>query len=222
MSLASAWWSTLATVGVLLAYEGLLIAAQRHRPELLARPTHALLREQWFEAVSAREGSELLAVQTLRNSLMSATMLASTAALSLMGTLTLAAPALHAGFAEANFSAALLTPRLVLELALIALLFGSLVSTVMSVRFYNHASYVAALPVGTPVRRQWNAAGIAYVRKAGLLYSYGLRHLVLVVPVVAAILLPPAGPVATVVVALVLFMFDRVSPRSVIARSGLA
>lgn len=209
MSLAATWWSVLATVAALTAYEVLLFAMQRRRPDRLARTAHAALREQWFEAVSELKGSEILAVQTLRNSLMSATMLASTAALGLMGTLTLAVPTLHASFGEA-LDPARLTPRLVLELALLALLFASLVSTVMSVRFYHHAGYVAALPVGTEIRRQWNAAGTAYVRKAGLLYSYGLRQLVLVVPVLAAILLPAAGPVAAVVVALVLFMFDRV------------
>jgi O-acetylhomoserine/O-acetylserine sulfhydrylase-like pyridoxal-dependent enzyme len=43
---------------------------------------HADLREEWLAALSEHPGSEVLAVQTLRNSLIAATM---TAALRLMG-----------------------------------------------------------------------------------------------------------------------------------------
>ena len=207
--MGTTWWAVAATLAVLLGYEGLLFALQRRHPGRLARSAHASLREQWFQAVTELKGSEILAVQTMRNSLMSATMLASTAALGLMGTLTLALPTLNAGFTAAP--AALLTPRLALELALLTLLFGSLVATVMSVRFYHHAGYVAALPVGSDARRRWGALGAAYLRKAGLLYSWGLRHLVLVVPVVAALLLPAAGPVAAVAAVSALYLFDRVS-----------
>ncbi|PTT76807.1 DUF599 domain-containing protein [Pelomonas sp. HMWF004] len=205
--MSPACWAVLATVLVLLAYEGLLWRVQRRHPERLARSVHALLREQWFEAVSAVKGSEILAVQTLRNSLMSATMLASTAALGLMGTLTLAVPTLHADTASALVS---LTPQRALALGLLAVLLGSLVTSVMSVRFYQHAGYVAALPVGSAARERWGTLGAAYLRKAGLLYSWGLRHLMLVVPLVAALLLPLAGPVAAVVVVVALYRFDRV------------
>lgn len=204
-----AWLPVVATVGVLLAYEAWLLVAQRLRPERWARSAHATLREAWFAAVSAQPGSEILAVQTLRNSLMSATMTASTAALGLMGTVTLAAPSLHKAFAGTGSGVAQFTPRLALELLLLALLFASLVSSVMAVRYYNHVGFVGGMPVSSPARKQWHAAGMAYVRKAGVLYSVGLRHLVLVAPVVASILYPTAGPVAAVLVVAVLLRMDR-------------
>jgi hypothetical protein len=50
---------------------------------------------------------------------------------------------------------------------------------------------------------------VRYVRRAGILYGVGLRQLVLVVPVVASILIPLAGPAAALVVAGVLFWFDH-------------
>jgi hypothetical protein len=201
------WAAVTVMVAVIVLYEGLSTWMQFHRPERLARSAHASLRQAWFEAVSAQKGSEILAVQTLRNSLMSATMLASTAALALMGTVTLAAPSLHA-IAESVPATPLVTPRLVLELVLLGLLCASLVSTVMAVRFYNHASFIGAIPVDSEARKRWNAAGSAYVRKAGLLYSVGLRHLILVVPVVAAILWPIAGPVTAVAVVAALVALD--------------
>jgi uncharacterized membrane protein len=209
MSLAATWAAVGLTIAVLLVYEVMLSVMQRRRPQRMAPSAHASLREDWFEAISAQKGSELLAVQTLRNSLMSATMLASTTALGLMGTVTLAAPSLHATFAQALPGASFVTPRLALELVLLALLFTSLVSTVMSVRLYNHAGFIAAIPIEAPARKRWDASGKAYVRKAGLLYSMGLRHLLLVVPVVAAILSPIVGPLAAIAVVAVLLSFDR-------------
>ena len=208
------WLATFTTVAILLCYELALGVAQRRAPARLARTAHASLRQEWFEAVSAQKGSEILAVQTLRNSLMSATMTASTAALGLMATATLAAPSLHSSFGEvtgvANF-----TPRLALELVLLALLLASLVSSAMAVRYFNHAGFIGAIPVDSEARRRWKSAGSAYVRRAGVLYSWGLRHLILVAPVLASILHPAAGPVAAMVVVAVLFGFDRISTATI-------
>ena len=149
-----AWLAALATVGILLIHEAWLAWRQRRHPERLARSAHARLRQEWFEAVSAQPGSEILAVQTLRNSLMSATMTASTAAIGLMGTATLAAPSLQAGVDPAGEEA-------------------------------------------------------AYARRAGTLYSWGLRHVILVAPLLASIVWPMAGPPAALLLAMVLSGFDR-------------
>ena len=207
------WLAVLATLALVLLYEVELVLLQRRSPGQVARSAHAGLREDWFLAVSAAKGSEVLAVQTLRNSLMSATMLASTAALALMGTVTLAAPSLHAIVDPAGGTApmAMITPRLLLELVLLSLLFASLVSTLMAVRFYNHAGFIGGMPVDSQARIRWTPVGVRYVRRAGVLYGFGLRQLILVAPVVAAMLHPFAGPVAALVVAWVLYAFDRVA-----------
>jgi uncharacterized membrane protein len=207
---ALGWWLAAITVAVLLAYQVLLAAAGRRRPERLARAAHATLREQWLVAVSAQKGSEVLGVQTLRNSLMSATMTASTSVLALMGTVSLAAPSLNATFGSTGLPQ--FTPRLAMELVLIALLFASLVASVMAVRYYHHASFIVGMPVESDARRQWSQAGVAYLGKAGRLYGWSLRYLLLVVPVVAFILHPVTGPVAALLVVGVLYGFDRFSP----------
>jgi len=208
MSTDWTWACVALTLAVLGLYEAMLVLL--HRSNRLAPARHAGLREEWFRVVSAHKGSEVLAVQTLRNSLMSATMLASTAALALMGTVTLAAPSLHESLAAAR-GVASLSPRLVLELVLLALLFASLVSSMMAVRFYNHAGFIGGMPVESPARARWTEAGVRYVRRAGLLYGVGLRQLVLVAPVVSALLVPASGPVAALLVAAVLYSLDRFS-----------
>ncbi len=204
-----AWLATLATIAVLIAYEVVLTVAQRRHPERLARSAHAALREEWFTAVSQHTGSEILAVQTLRNSLMSATLTASTAMLGLIGTVTLAAPSLHASFGSSVMLPSA-TPRLLLELLLLALLFASLVCSAMAVRYYNHLGFIIGMPVESDARKRWAPVGTAYVRRAGVLYSWGLRHLILVAPILACLLHPLAGPIAGVLVAVVLVGFDRV------------
>ena len=198
------WIAAGLTALILVYYEASLALVEKRNPGHLARTTHALLREDWFIAISQQPGTEVLAVQTLRNSLMAATMIASTAAIGLMGTVTLAIPSLRASFGEKGFSA-----HLLLELALITLLFASLICSVMAARFYNHAGFVGGMPVESERRKRWNESGIAYVRRAGLLYSWSLRHLVLVAPIFAFLLEEGAGPPAAFVATWVLSRFDR-------------
>ena len=212
MTLTISWLAALMTLAVLLSYEVSLAVAQRRRPARMARTAHANLRKDWFEVVSAQKGSEILAVQTLRNAVMSASVTASTAALGLMGTVTLAAPSLHAELSDSAAVFASFTPRLAMELVLLALLFASMVCSVMAVRYYNHAGFVGGIPVESEARKHWTPAGTAYVCKAGVLYSWALRQLVLLAPVVAFILHPFAGPVAALVVCGVLFSLDRFEP----------
>ena len=214
MSDATTWLPALLTVAILVLYEGALLLVQRRRPARLARLAHADLREEWLAALSEHPGSEVLAVQTLRNSLMAATMTASTAALGLMGAVTLAAPSvISANSTLGDAGAAHFTARLALELVLMTLLFSSLVCSAMAARYYNHAGFICAMPVNSQARQRWASMGTVYLRRAGLLYSWGLRNLLMVAPILAFIVYPWAGPAAAVIVVAALIMFDRFSMR---------
>ena len=212
MTSTTTWLASLITVAILLVYEAALLLVQRHNPAQLARSAHANLREEWLAALSRQRGSEILAVQTLRNSLMSATMTASTAALGLMGAATLAAPSLNASLADGDALFGQFTARLALELVLMTVLFASLVCSAMAVRYYNHAGFISSMPVDSEERRRWTPTGVVYLRRAGLLYSWGLRHLLMVAPLLASIVYPLAGPVAAVIVVVALLGFDRFTP----------
>ncbi|MFZ3119685.1 MAG: DUF599 domain-containing protein [Variovorax sp.] len=204
------WTAAIATIFLLAAYEVWFALARRRRPAQLARTAHATLREEWFDAVARHPGSEVLAVQTLRNSLMSASITASTAVLALIGTITLSAPSLNTTLGDPSAAASLFTPRLAVELLMLALLFASLASSVMAMRYYNHAGFIGGMPVASEPRQRWHAVGSAYVRRAGVLYGWSLRNLVLVVPAASFVLHPAAGPLAALLVIVVLFGFDRV------------
>ena len=135
------------TLAVLLSYEVSLAMALRRWQTCMARPAHADLRKDWFETVSRQGALEILAVQTLRNALMSASVTASTAALGLMGTVTLAASSLHAKLNNSAASFAPFMPGLAMELVLLALLVASMVRSVMAVPYYNHAGFVGGISV---------------------------------------------------------------------------
>ena len=203
--LACPWALAALTTGFVLLYELMLL---RHRLRsqsgsgILGR--HASLREDWYAAVSAQPGSEVLAVQTLRNSVMSATVLASTAALALMGTVSLLAPSKGGAGGAPAFG-----PRELMDLLLMGLLCASLVCSLFSVRLYNHAGFICGMPVGSDARAAWAPAAVRYVRDAGLLYGVGLRQMVLVVPVVVGLYHPISGAVIAAVVTGGLLQLDR-------------
>lgn len=198
-----AWWAWGVTVAIMVGY-ALYLALWA---DTAAWRTHGLLRQDWLDAMSAQPGSEVLAVQTLRNSVMTATMTASTAALGLMGALGLAAPALRT-LSESGGSP-LLTPALAGEITVMLLLVLTLVSTTLSIRYYHHTGFVCAMPVGSAPRAKWMDTGRRHLRSGGLLYSVGLRSLVWVTPFLAGLVLPLAGVVVATLVAAALLMTDR-------------
>lgn len=204
------WLASAATILIVVLYEAIQRWRHQDRPGVLARSAHAGLREDWFRSISDHVGSEIIAVQTLRNSMMTATLTATTATLGLMGSVTLAASQLHMTFAPGASPWAAMTPRLVMELLLMSALFTALACSTIAVRYFNHASFICAMPVGSQARQQWLPVGIAHVRQAGVLYSWGLRALLMVAPLVVSIVHPLLGPLASLGLVLVLFNMDRV------------
>jgi uncharacterized membrane protein len=204
------WLSAAATVGIVGLYEVVQQGRHRGEPGRLARAAHAQLREDWFNAASRHPGSEITGVQTLRNAVMAASLTASTAVLGLMGTVTLSASSLHDTLGNPGVQWPSLTPRLMLELALMATLFAALACSTMAVRYFNHVGFVSAMPVNSPERERWRATAVAHVRLAGLLYGWGLRALLMVAPLVASIVHPLFGPLAALGLVAVLSQMDNV------------
>jgi len=81
----------------------------------------------------------------------------------------------------------------------------------MAVRYFNYAGFICSMPVGSAPRQRWSGIGASHLRRAGILYSWGLQHLMLLAPILAAILHPLAGPVVALIVVGLLFWMDRVT-----------
>lgn len=201
------WVSLILSLAILGAYELHLSVLSRRHPLATARSAHALLRVEWVRALSRQAGSEIVAVQALRNSLMSATITASTAALALMGTLTVSSNSVTQDMAL--FGMRQVSPRLALELLLLATLFASYVCSATAMRYFSHGSFIMSLPVDSEERSRRTPMAIDYVRRAGVLYSWGLRLFLFLAPIVAGLVNPVAMPFAAIVLILVLRAFDR-------------
>lgn len=207
MNSTISWLSLFLSLAILGAYELNLSRLSRRQPLATARSAHALLRVEWVQALSRQAGSEIVAVQALRNSLMSATITASTAALALMGTLTVTSTTVAQDMAL--FGLQQLSTRLVLELLLLATLFASYVCSATAMRYFSHGSFIMSLPVGSDERLRRTPMAIDYVRHAGILYSWGLRLFLFLAPIVAGLVNPVAMPFAAIALTLVLRAFDR-------------
>ena len=151
-------------------------------------------------------GTEILAVQTLRNALMSATISASTAALALMA----AASLLGGAALHGEVSGGVPTVRGACVLGLLATLFASFVSAAMAVRLYNHAGFMTSLPAGSAVRHANTTLAVAYLQRAGHFHSWSLRTFFLVAPLVVGLLAPVWMPLAAIGLVAGLAAFDRV------------
>lgn len=195
----------LASVLLLCGYELRLWRAARRDPAATARSSHRRLRDQWVRTLSAQQGTELLAVQSLRNSQLSATINASTAALALMGSISLIMT--HDPDVTSAF-----TPQLLLRWLLSATLFAAYVCSAFSMRYYHHAGFAMSLPVGSSVREKYIELAASYVGSAGILYSWSLRFFLFLAPIVGGLLSPLLMPLLTLVLLLVLVQFDR-TPR---------
>lgn len=203
-------WALLLGFAILIAYEAWVTWLGRKEPHRVARRAHARLRAAWVRVLSDRPGFEIVAVQTLRNSLMSATITASTAALCMMGVVTLSGGRLIGSLAILHGSRPAAAAWL--DLALLIVLFASFVCSAFSMRYYNHAGFVVSMPAGSPVRLQHEALAVRYVEQAGVLYGWGLRCFLLAAPLLAGIVAPLLMPAASGGLVLVLWSFDRPAP----------
>jgi uncharacterized membrane protein len=215
-------WLPLLISGFMLAvYEGIVLWVGRRRPDRMARYAHARMRVAWVAALGHGQGTEIVAVQALRNSLMSATIVASTAALGLMGSITLAGPSAATSLAHLHRDDPL-GPKVVMEGLLMCALFASYVCAAWSMRYFNHATFAMSMPIGSPAREHWQPLAVAYVERAGLFYSWALRSFLLLAPLVGGILNPIVMPPMSVLLIVVLWFFDQpaqVRPMSMRTRS---
>ena len=201
-------WSLLAVSALIyVVYEGYVLWRGRTHPDRMARYAHARMRVAWVASLHDAPGFEIVAVQALRNALMSTTIAASTAALALMGTITLAGATFASGMA--HFRSEGLEIRPVLEGLLMCALFASYVCSSNAMRYFNHATFVMAMPVGSQHRGTWMPVATDYVERAGILYSWGLRCFLMVAPIVAGIVNPVVMPGMSVGLVVVLWYFDR-------------
>jgi uncharacterized membrane protein len=189
--------SLASSVAVLLGYHLFLRLMLRRNPLYTTQATNALIRARWVEGVLAQNNG-ILGVQTLRNSTMAATFLASTSVILVMGILNL----ITKGDPLASPSG--------VKLMLVLLdLFVGFFCFAMSIRLYQHVGYMLGIPgdSSNPVLEPRRVA--QQLNRAALYYSSGMRVYYLLIPAVFWMLGPWPLFIATLGTLGLLFSYDR-------------
>ncbi len=134
------------------------------------------LRRAWVKRILAAPGSEILAIQTVRNSIMAASLMASTAVLALMGVISIGHSQLDAADALRNWMHPGGHLKLFLPLALLA---ACVVLFSKAVRLYHRAGYSLGLSRSAAGSNELSdiaeAAASGELTRAAHLYRNGWR-----------------------------------------------
>jgi uncharacterized membrane protein len=217
--------AALASLLMLVAYHYFLKLRQKRDPLYTVHAMNKLAREAWVDTIMRSEKPDVLAVQTLRNSVMASSFMASTAILLMVGALSSAGYAEHPGSSVHALNLSGATNQQATAWKLVCLLvdfFAAFFCFAMSVRFYNHVGYM----IGIPLQRKNSTISpglvTAYLNRAGFFYLVGMRSFFYYVPLVFWMFGPLFMIVATLVLICALFPLDRapkatISPHNVIA-----
>ncbi|MGD8938505.1 MAG: DUF599 domain-containing protein [Gammaproteobacteria bacterium] len=200
------------SLGLIGGYHVYLKARLRRDPSYTIQSVNSDARAAWVENIMAEKNNAILAVQTLRNSTMAATFLASTAILLMMGTLNLVQNSsgqnnllhsLQSGIAAGD------DLEQIKLLILLATFFWAFFSFSLALRLYNHVGYLINAgnekshfhPTPHYISRLLN--------RSGNYYSQGMRAYYISVPLVFALFNPYYIVIASVALIMALYHIDR-------------
>lgn len=171
---------------ILFGYREWMLRRIRRQPTATVQGINNLARVSWVERIM-EENRDVLAVQTLRNSTMAATLMASTAVLLIMGILNMLAnadkigPILHVLNNWGSREPGMWIFKL---LMLIVDFFVAFFAFSLAVRGYNHVGYLINVP-NTPERHGVTPERVAqHLNRAVAYNSLGMRTYYFAVPLV--------------------------------------
>ncbi len=196
---------------ILGGYQWRLVRRSRQSPTRTVQGMNALARTAWVERVMT-EDRDVMAVQTLRNSTMAATLMASTAVILILGILNMLAnadkigPALHvlnpAGSHEPGFW--------IFKLMLILVdFFVAFFSFSLAVRGYNHVGFLINVPMGSGSHGITPVKVALHLNRASAYYGIGMRTYYFSVPLVLWLFGPVWMLISTIGLLLILRHLDH-------------
>jgi uncharacterized membrane protein len=199
----------------MLAYQAYLRRRTRLDPATSALHGMHAARVAWVEGVM-RERRDILVVQTLRNSLMTASFMASTSVLLIIGVLTLSAQGdklsgtwhTLSGFGQ-DSSGIWLFKLLVM---LFDLLFAFFAFS-LSMRLYHHLGYMINVPPPCQIECAQPGHAAAELNRAAIYFRVGMRAYFFTVPLLLWLFGPLWMVGATALVIFFLYHLDR-APRA--------
>jgi uncharacterized membrane protein len=205
------------SVALVASYHLFLLQQLKRDPLYTVQAINVLARTAWVEEVM-KTGKDILAVQTLRNSTMAATFLASTSALLIIGTLTLTEQSdkLQTAWQSLNmFGSANQSLWQFKLLLLIGDFLAAFVCFSQAIRLFNHVGFM----INVPLARNHKAISPQHValhlNRAGRAHAMGMRAYYFAVPLVFWLFGPLYMVLSSFVLVAVLYNIDR-APRSLV------
>jgi uncharacterized membrane protein len=172
-------------IALIGGYHTYLRALARRNPSAVLSSVAAVARADWVATMMEGRGNGVLAIQTLRNSTMAATFLASTSILLIVGVLSLSgqASSLETAWHHLNIAGSL-KPELWLikVLSLLLTLFSAFFSFSNAIRIYNHVGYMINAQFGLDRKRFTPVQVASELNRGGRYYSLGTRAYYYLVP----------------------------------------
>ncbi|MEJ2508852.1 MAG: DUF599 domain-containing protein [Gammaproteobacteria bacterium] len=197
---------------VIALYHGYLRLRLVRDPNYTIQAVNRAARRAWVDNIMSQESAAILGVQTLRNSTMAATFLASTAVLLIIGTLTLSgqadklADSWHMLNAVGSLHPGLWVAKL---LCLVVDFFIAFFSFSMALRLFNHVGYQVTIPARLRPAAITPEKVAIHLNRAGSYYSIGMRAYYFSVPLVFWLFGPHLMVMAALILIAVLYHIDR-------------
>lgn len=206
-------------VGVSVAMIGLYYAfiwfKVRRNPTYTIHGVNEIARTLWVATVMTTPGKDVMAVQTLRNFIMGASLMASTATLLMIGTLTLSGQAENISRSWHVLNVAGSHAAELWIIKVIALLVDFIVAFfafAMAVRLVNHVVFMINVPDHGAHHMLSPQSVARRLIRAGNLFAIGMRAFFFAVPLVFWLFGPAFLMLATAGLVIALYHLDRSQP----------
>ena len=184
----------------------------KKNPTFTIHGVNALARTLWVENIMRNTTKDVMAVQTLRNFVMGASLMASTAALLIVGTLTLSGQAQNIAnsWHVLNLAGSHATELWIIKVMLLLVDFiVAFFAFAMSVRLANHVVFMVNVPEHTAHHSLSPKAVARRLHRAGNMFSIGMRAFFFAVPLVFWLFGPYFLLISSIGLVIALYQLDR-------------
>lgn len=215
----------IASTAIVAAYYIFLRLKTRNDPTYTNHGVNALARTLWVANVMRNPEKDLMAIQTMRNFVMGASLMASTAALLIVGTLTLSGQAeniahsWHVLSIAGSHATALWILKVMLMLVDFIVAFFAFA---MAVRLSNHIVFMINIPEHDANHNLSPKAVARRLHRAGNMFSIGMRAFFFAIPLVFWLFGPYYLLLSSVGLVIALYKLDRSETVDAIESSSIA
>ncbi len=197
---------------LLVIYYFYLSRRTRRIPDSSVQAVNATIRNRWVKKIMSNCNMDILAIQTLRNSVMAASFMATTAILLVIGVLNLSEKIGEWSHNLSPFLSLCISSSELWQIKMGLLLLSFTIAFynfAMAIRFFNHVGYMINLSNETLFDKDLYKQSCTYLNKAGSYYSFGTRTFFFSLPIILWFFGPSFLILGTLVLMISLTIIDK-------------